>query len=92
MVGSPNISDVHFHKGEPFRFKAEYEVAPVIELGEYRGITVGYREPEVTDEDVEDRLNSLREHKAEYVNAVRCSWMAITRWSRSRAPGERSLR
>ena len=68
VVGSPNITDVHFHKGEPIRFKAEYEVAPAIELGEYRGITVPYREPEVTEQDVEERLNRLRDQKAEYVS------------------------
>ncbi len=68
VVGSPNISDVHFHKGEPIRFKAEYEVAPDIELGEYRGITVPYREPEITPQDVEDRLNRLREQKAEFIS------------------------
>jgi trigger factor len=68
VVGSPSITDVHFHKGEPIRFKAEFEVAPEIELGEYRGITVEYREPEVTDQDVEERLNGLRDQKAEYVN------------------------
>jgi len=33
VVSQPNISDVHFHKGEPLRFKAEFEVAPEFELG-----------------------------------------------------------
>src|SRR5262249_15229259 len=26
VVGTPNISDVHFHEGEPVRFKAQFEV------------------------------------------------------------------
>jgi trigger factor len=68
VVGQPSVSDVHFHEGEPLQFKAEFEVAPSIELGEYRGVTVAYREPTVTDQDVEDRLNHLREQKAEYIN------------------------
>ncbi len=68
VVGQPSISDVHFHKGEPIRFKAEFEVAPEIELGEYRGITVPYAEPVVTEQDVEERLNRIRDQKAEYVN------------------------
>ncbi|HBY63935.1 MAG TPA: trigger factor [Solibacterales bacterium] len=68
VVGSPNIKDVHFHKGEPLRFKAEFEVAPQVELGQYRGISVPYKEPEVTDADVEERLNGLRDQKAEYIN------------------------
>jgi trigger factor len=68
MVGSPDVSDVHFHDGEPLRFKAEFEVLPAIELGDYRGIEVPYHDPEVTDEDVEKRLHELRNQKAQYVN------------------------
>jgi trigger factor len=68
VVGRPNIKDLHFHKGEPLRFKAEFEVAPEIVLGEYRGVTVPYQEPTVTDEDVDKRLEEIREQKAEYVN------------------------
>lgn len=68
VVGSPRVTGVHFHKGEPLTFKAEFEVAPKIELGEYRGIEVPYQEPVVTDEDVDKRIEQLREQKAEYVN------------------------
>ena len=35
VVGTPDITDVHFHSGEPLRFKATFEVVPEIELGEY---------------------------------------------------------
>jgi len=68
VVGQPSVSDVHFHKGEPLRFKIGFEVAPKIELGEYRGLTVPYAEPVVTDEDVHKRLDQIREQKADYVN------------------------
>jgi len=68
FVGTPNILEVHFEKGEPLRFKAQFEVPPEFDLGEYRGITVNYREPEVTDQDVEDRLNHIRDSRAEYIN------------------------
>ncbi len=68
VVGRPDITDVHLHPGEPLRFKAEFEVAPTFDLGEYRGITVTYSEPQVTEEDVNERLNQIREQKAEYVN------------------------
>jgi trigger factor len=68
VVGRPTISDVQFKSGEPLTFKAEFEVAPEIELGEYRGVTVHYTEPEVSDSDVDARINQLREQKAQYVN------------------------
>jgi trigger factor len=67
-VGTPDISDVHFHEGEPLRFKAEFEVIPVIELGEYQGVEVPYHDPEVSEEDVAKRVEELREQKAEFVN------------------------
>jgi trigger factor len=68
VVGRPNVKDVHFHEGEPLRFKAEFEVAPEIELKDYRGVTVHYGEPQVSDEDVDKRLNEIREQKAQFVN------------------------
>jgi trigger factor len=68
VVGTPDITDLHFEPGEPIRFKAEFEVAPDVELGEYRGLPVKYVEPTVTDEEVDKRLESMRETKAEYVN------------------------
>jgi trigger factor len=68
LVGQPNISDLHFEPGQPIRFKAEFEVAPEFELGEYRGLPVKYEEPTVTDEEVDKRLEAMRENKAEYPN------------------------
>ncbi len=68
VAGTPDITDVHLHAGEPMTFKAEFEVAPDIELKEYRGLTVAYREPEVTGEQVAERLEHLRDQKAEFVN------------------------
>jgi len=68
LVGRPNISDVHFHSGEPLRFKAEFEVAPTFDLGEYRGVTVTYNEPTVSDADVDERVEQIRDQKAQYVN------------------------
>src|SRR4030088_1138210 len=28
VVGTPDVTDVHFHDNEPLKFKAEFEVAP----------------------------------------------------------------
>ena len=68
VVGTPDISDVHFHEGEPLRFKATFEVVPEIELGEYKDVEVPYHDPEVTDEDVNKRIEEIRDQKAQYVN------------------------
>ncbi len=68
VVGQPSVTEVHFVAGEPLRFKAEFEVAPTFELGEYRGVVVNYTEPEVPEADLAARLEEIREQKAEYVN------------------------
>ncbi|MBV8867346.1 MAG: trigger factor [Acidobacteriaceae bacterium] len=68
VVGAPNIADLKFEAGQPIRFKADFEVAPEFEIGEYRGLPVKYEEPTVTNEEVAKRLESMRESKAEYPN------------------------
>ncbi len=68
VVGQPDITDVHLEAGEPLRFKAEFEVIPQVELKDYKDLTVKYHDPEITDEDVNKRIEELRHQKAEFVN------------------------
>ena len=68
VVGQPDITEVHLEAGEPLRFKAEFEVAPDIELQDYKGLTAPYHDPEITEEDINKRIEELRHQKAEYVN------------------------
>jgi trigger factor len=68
VVGTPNVSDVKLEAGEPLSFKAEFEVSPTIELKDYKDVTIPYQDPEITDADIERRIEQLREQKAEYVN------------------------
>jgi trigger factor len=56
------------HDGEPLTFKATFEVVPPIELGEYKNIEVPYHDPEITDDDVNKRVDEIRDSKAQYVN------------------------
>ncbi|MGD0773960.1 MAG: trigger factor [Candidatus Solibacter sp.] len=68
VVGTPDISDVHFHDFAPLKFKATFEVFPQIELGEYTNVEVPYQDPEVTEEDIAKRIDEIREQKAQYIN------------------------
>jgi trigger factor len=68
VVGRPDVSDVHFHEGEPLRFKAQFEVVPTVELQDYQDVEVPYHDPEVSDADIDKRLDEIRQSKAEYVN------------------------
>ena len=68
VVGTPDVTDVHFHDGHPLRFKSSFEVVPEIELENYKGVEVPYQDPEVTDADIAVRIEEIREQKADYVN------------------------
>jgi len=68
VASPPDITEVHFQPAEPLRFKAEFEVSPRFELKEYKGLTVPYGDPEVSEADLEERLAQLREQEAQYFN------------------------
>ena len=68
VVGSPNLTDLHFENGEPVKFQTEFDIYPEFELGEYRRIEVPYSEPEVIDDDVNHELEHLRERHVSYRN------------------------
>ena len=68
VVGTPDITDLKFEPGQPIRFKADFEIAPEFEIADYRGLPVKYEEPTVSDEEVEKRIEAMRESKAEYPN------------------------
>jgi len=51
-------------EGEPLVFRIEIGVRPEATLGEYRGLEVGRREPEVSGEAIEAELEQLRERLA----------------------------
>ncbi len=68
VVGSPDVTDLHFETGEPVKFQTGFEVFPEVELQDYRRIEVPYSEPEVTDDDVNQELERLREQHVSYRN------------------------
>jgi trigger factor len=68
VVGTPDITDVHFHDFAPLKFTATFEVYPTVELGEYHNVEVPYQDPAVTEEDIAKRIDEIREQKAQYIN------------------------
>src|SRR6202041_835171 len=65
-VSQPRITDLHFHDGEPLRFKASFEVLPEIQVAGYKELRADKPEIAVTDEDVEQALAGLREQHATF--------------------------
>lgn len=51
----------------PITFKVEVYVKPEVELGKYTGITVEYNKTEVTEADVDAKLESVRDQNARFV-------------------------
>jgi trigger factor len=64
-VGEPEIDMGDLPKeGEPLRFSIEIGVRPKAELGEYKGLEVAKRPPDVSDETIGSELEQLRERSA----------------------------
>lgn len=68
VVSDPSVKELHFEEGEPLRFTAEFEVRPAFDLQSYEGLEVPYREPSVSEDDVNERIEAMRMRRAELVN------------------------
>jgi trigger factor len=64
-VGDPalNLGDLP-EKGSPLSFSIEVGIRPPAQLGEYKGLEVGRREPEVSSEEVDAEIERMRESLA----------------------------
>jgi trigger factor len=66
-VGDPELERLDpYIEGAPVKYKANFEVKPQIDLHEYRGIAVDEPKVEVTDADVDQMIERLREQASAY--------------------------
>jgi trigger factor len=64
-VGEPDLDLGNLpSQGEPLRFSIEIGVRPKAELGDYKGVEVGKRDPQVDDEALTAEIDRLRERAA----------------------------
>src|SRR4051795_6424199 len=64
-VGDPKLDLPELpEEGSPLSFSIEVGIRPEAKLGDYKGLEVGRREPEVAKEDVEAELERLRDSLA----------------------------
>jgi trigger factor len=64
-VGEPDLDLGELPaQGEPLRFSIEIGVRPTATLGEYKGLEVGKRDPEVSDEEIDAEIERIRERSA----------------------------
>lgn len=66
-VGQPKIDAESMNKGEAWVLTAEVELAPEIELGEYKRVKVPASDVTVSDEELDAEITRLQEGQAELV-------------------------
>ncbi|WHE06104.1 trigger factor [Thermoanaerobacterium thermosaccharolyticum] len=66
-IDSPTIDIVQIGKGKDLIIEAVVPILPDVELGQYKGIEVKKVEYNVKDEDVENRLEQMRQRNARVV-------------------------
>ena len=65
-VSQPSVTDLHVHEGEPLRFKASFEIMPAVKVEGYKELRAEKADVAVTDDEVEQSLNSVREQHATF--------------------------
>ena len=68
IASSPEIDVVQIEAGKPFIFTAVVAFKPEVELGAYKGVTVGTFPTEVTEAEVDEEIDRERENSARMVS------------------------
>ncbi|HWI55004.1 MAG TPA: trigger factor [Desulfobacteria bacterium] len=67
-IDKPKVEVVQLEEGKPIIIKATVEVKPEVELGQYIGLEIEKPEVEISDEDVQNELEALRQRHAQLIN------------------------
>jgi len=67
-VSQPRVTDLQLQENQPLRFKASFEVMPQVKVEGYKELRAEKPEVVVTDEEVEQSLNNLREQHATFTS------------------------
>ncbi|MFC2948505.1 trigger factor [Virgibacillus sediminis] len=66
-IEQPEVDIENIERGEDLVFTAKVQVKPEVSLGDYKGLEVEEQSVEVTDEEVEETIEKLRQDHAELV-------------------------
>ena len=66
VVGRPQFADLKFEEDSPLTATAKFEILPDFELKEYKGLEVGQRSSEATEDEVNETLEGLRQRAATF--------------------------
>ncbi len=73
VLGSPDIEEIQFSRGQPMQFAATIETAPEFELPQYKGLPAKREVRAVSDQDVERALEALREQQSSFKTVERAA-------------------
>ena len=66
-VGDPQLQHIDpYIEGAPVKYKAEFEIKPQIELRDFRGIEIDDPKIEVSDADIDNMVERLRDQASSY--------------------------
>ncbi|BDU76144.1 trigger factor [Mesoterricola sediminis] len=66
-ISRPALEKVDLKEGEPGSFRAMFDVAPAVDLPDYKNLTVTKRKRAIDDEAVAEHLESLRQQNAKFI-------------------------
>jgi len=72
-AGQPKIEATNMKEGENLAFTATFEVFPEITLADFSKIKVEKRQAEITDKDIDNMIQTLREQRKHYHNVERAA-------------------
>jgi len=75
VVGSPDVEEIQFGRGQPLQFAVTIETAPEFDLPDYKGLPVKRETASVTEEDIERAIGVLRDQHATYSDVARPAQM-----------------
>ena len=64
VASQPHVHDVKFEEGKPLTFELHFEIRPDLELARTAGFRVTKRKAVVTQENVRDQIESIRDQRA----------------------------
>jgi trigger factor len=66
-ITQPQVEHIDFTAGGPLKFRASFEVLPEFDLQEYKGLQIEVPRFEITDKEVNETLEQMRERAATFV-------------------------
>lgn len=70
VASQPHVHDLKFEEGKPLTFELHLELRPTINLARTNGFRVQRQKPTVTDEQVTEQLEQIRDEKATWTPVV----------------------